>query len=61
MWAVAIALNLAILYGIHPYHKDNYGFIEPMWLNDLFAATFKTVWGTGVSLDNVCLSHRMGR
>ena len=36
MWAVAIALNLAILYGIHPYYQDNLGIIEPAWLNNLY-------------------------
>ena len=60
MWVVAVGMGLALLYGIYPYNKDNAGVIEPAWLSDLHAAPFRTV-GTVSRLDNLCLSHRLGR
>ena len=45
MWAVSIAMGLALLYGLFHYNKDNFTVIEPSWLGDLHAATFRTVWG----------------
>ena len=43
MWVAAIGMNLILLYGSYPYNKDT-TFIEPAWLNDLHAATHRTVW-----------------
>ena len=45
MWAVSIAMGLALLYGLFHYNKENFTVIEPSWLGDLHAATFRTVWG----------------
>ena len=45
MWAVAIALNLALVYGMYPHHQDNGGLIDPPQINSLYGATLKTVWG----------------
>ena len=45
MWVVSIAMSLALLYGLFHYNKDNFTVIEPSWLGDLHAATFRTVWG----------------
>ena len=45
MWIVSIAMGLALLYGLFHYNKDNFTVIEPSWLGDLHAATFRTVWG----------------
>ena len=56
MWAVAIAMNLALLYGIYPYNKET-TFIEPVWLNDLHAATHRTVWALIVAwITYACLT-----
>ena len=60
MWAVAIAMNLAILYGIYPYNKET-TFIEPVWLNDLHAATHRTVWALIVAWITIaCLTGSGG-
>ena len=56
MWAVAIAVNLALLYGLYPYNKET-TFIEPVWLNDLHAVTHRTVWALIVAwITYACLT-----
>ena len=62
MWILAIGLNWAVLYGLYPWNVDNGGVIDPQWLHDLYACTFRTVWAmTCAWVAYACLTGWGGR